>query len=132
MTYAQLRTYVGDLRASGYDVREDEVALHRKIAFPFVTLVMTLIGVPFAVTTGRRGALYGVGVGIVLALVYWTMISVFAAFGAGGAMPPAAGGLGAQPDLRRLGGLPAAHRPHLAALFSCARLSVPPFAEATA
>ena len=89
MTYAQLRTYIGELRASGYDVREDEVALHRKIAFPFVTLVMTLIGVPFAVTTGRRGALYGVGVGIVLALIYWTMISVFAAFGAGGAMPPA-------------------------------------------
>ncbi len=89
MTYGQLRTYIGELRASGYDVREDEVALHRKIAFPFVTLVMTLIGVPFAVTTGRRGALYGVGVGIVLALVYWTMISVFAAFGAGGAMPPA-------------------------------------------
>ena len=89
MNYGQLRTYIRDLRASGYDVREDEVALHRKIAFPLVTLVMTLIGVPFAVTTGRRGALYGVGVGIVLALVYWTMISVFAAFGAGGAMPPA-------------------------------------------
>ncbi len=89
MNFGQLRDYVRDLRASGYDVREDEVALHRKIAFPFVTLVMTLIGVPFAVTTGRRGALYGVGVGIVLALVYWTMISVFAAFGAGGAMPPA-------------------------------------------
>jgi LPS export ABC transporter permease LptG len=87
MNYPQLRRYVEELRASGYDVREDEVALHRKVAFPFVTLVMTLIGVPFAVTTGRRGALYGVGVGIVLALTYWTMISVFAAFGAGGAMP---------------------------------------------
>jgi LPS export ABC transporter permease LptG len=89
MNFGQLRDYVRELRASGYDVREDEVALHRKIAFPFVTLVMTLIGVPFAVTTGRRGALYGVGIGIVLALVYWTMISVFAAFGAGGAMPTA-------------------------------------------
>lgn len=88
MNYAQLRTYVADLRAAGYDVREDEVALYRKIAFPFVTIVMTLIGVPFAVSTGRRGALYGVGVGIVLALVYWTMISVTAAFGAGGAMAP--------------------------------------------
>ena len=87
MNYMQLRRYVEELRASGYDVREDEVALYRKIAFPFVTLVMTLIGVPFAVTTGRRGAMYGVGVGIVLALTYWTLISVFAAFGAGGAMP---------------------------------------------
>ncbi|MCC6992318.1 MAG: LPS export ABC transporter permease LptF [Acidobacteria bacterium] len=88
MTYAQLQAYVRDLRASGYDVREDEVALYRKLAFPFVTIVMTLIGVPFAVSTGRRGALYGIGVGIVLALVYWTMISVTAAFGAGGAMAP--------------------------------------------
>ena len=49
---------------------------------------MTLIAVPFAVTTGRRGALYGIGVGIVLALVYWTMISVFAAIGAAGLIPP--------------------------------------------
>jgi LPS export ABC transporter permease LptF/LPS export ABC transporter permease LptG len=88
MTYGELAAYIASLRASGTDVREHEVSLHRKIAFPFVTLVMTLIGVPFAVTTGRRGALYGVGVGIVLALVYWTMISVFAAFGAGGLLPP--------------------------------------------
>ena len=88
MTYRQLSTYVRDLSAAGYDVREDQVALYRKVAFPFVTIVMTLIGVPFAVSAGRRGALYGVGVGIVLALVYWTMISVSAAFGAGGAMPP--------------------------------------------
>lgn len=88
MTYGQLRAYIQGLQVAGYDVREDQVALYRKIAFPFVTLVMTLIGVPFAVSTGRRGALYGVGVGIVLALTYWTMISVTAAFGAGGAMPP--------------------------------------------
>ena len=76
------------MKASGYNVLEHEVALHRKVAFPLVTLIMTLIAVPFAVTTGKRGAMYGIGVGIVLALVYWTMISVFAAFGAGGLMPP--------------------------------------------
>ena len=47
------------------------VQLQRKVAFPFVTLIMTLLAVPFAVTTGRSGALYGIGVGIVLAIVYW-------------------------------------------------------------
>ncbi len=88
MTFGQLRRYIDELRASGYNVLDHEVGLYRKVAFPFVTLVMTLIAVPFAVSTGRRGALYGVGVGIVLALVYWTMISVFAAFGAGGLMSP--------------------------------------------
>jgi LPS export ABC transporter permease LptG/LPS export ABC transporter permease LptF len=89
MTFAELRRHIEELRASGYDALEHEVGLHRKVAFPVVTLVMTLIAVPFAVTTGRRGAMYGVGVGIVLALLYWTLISVFAAFGAAGTIPPA-------------------------------------------
>ncbi len=88
MNYVQLRAYIDELKSSGYNVAEHEVELHRKLAFPLVTLVMTLIAVPFAVTTGKRGALYGIGVGIVLALVYWTAISIFAAFGASGLMSP--------------------------------------------
>jgi LPS export ABC transporter permease LptF/LPS export ABC transporter permease LptG len=88
MNFAQLRQYVDELRGSGYDVRKYQVDLQRKIAFPFVTLIMTLIAVPFAVTTGRRGAMYGIGIGIVIALSYWTLISVFAAFGAGGLISP--------------------------------------------
>ena len=39
-------------------------------------------------TTGRRGALYGIGVGIVLAISYWIALSVFAAMGAGGLIAP--------------------------------------------
>jgi LPS export ABC transporter permease LptG/LPS export ABC transporter permease LptF len=88
MNFRQLREYITQLRAGGYNALEYEVALHRKFAFPFVTLIMTLIGVPFAVTTGKRGAMYGIGVGIALALVYWTTISVFAAFGVAGLIPP--------------------------------------------
>ena len=88
MNFAQLRIYIDEMRAGGYNVLDHEVGLHRKVAFPFVTLVMTLIAVPFAVTTGRRGALYGVGIGIVLALIYWVMISVFAALGASGVLDP--------------------------------------------
>ena len=65
MTYSALKRYIEELRASGFNVVPYMVELHRKIAFPFVTLVMTLLAVPFAVTTGRRGAMYGVGLGIV-------------------------------------------------------------------
>ncbi len=88
MSYTQLRGYIGRLQTSGFDISEQRVALERKVSFPFVTLVMTLIAVPFAVTTGRRGAMYGIGVGIVLAIVYWVAISVFAALGAGGLIAP--------------------------------------------
>lgn len=88
MTYQQLKKYIAELRTSGFNVTEYEVDLHRKVSFPWVTLIMTFIAVPFAVTTGRRGAMYGIGLGIVLAIVYWTTTSVFAALGAGGIIIP--------------------------------------------
>ena len=89
MTYSELRQYIVKLRESGADVVPSQVALDTKVAFPLVTVIMTLIAVPFAVSTGRRGALYGVGVGIVLAIVYWIALSVFAALGIGGLLTPA-------------------------------------------
>ena len=88
MTYGELRSYIAQLQASGANVVPDMVKLQRKIAFPFVTVIMTLLAVPFAVTTGGRGALYAVGIGIVLAIVYWMTLSVFAALGAGGVLSP--------------------------------------------
>ena len=88
MSYVQLRRYISDLRASGFNVVPQTVALHRKISFPFVTLIMTLIAVPFAVTTGRRGALYGIAVGIVLAVVYWLTTNAFGAIGSAGMVAP--------------------------------------------
>ena len=60
------------------------VELQRRVAFPLVTVVMTLIAVPFAITTGQRGAMYGIGIGIVLAIVYFIVMSVFVAMGKGG------------------------------------------------
>jgi len=89
MNYAELKRYIDELRASGFNVTPYAVDLHRKLAFPVVTIVMALIAVPFAVTTGTRGALYGIGAGIVLAILYWTTISIFAAIGSGGLMPAA-------------------------------------------
>ncbi len=88
MTYWQLKAYVEQLNLSGFNAVRYMVQLQRKVAFPFVTVIMTMLAVPFAVTTGRRGALYGVGVGIIVAIVYWITMSVFAAVGAGGWMAP--------------------------------------------
>ena len=88
MTVGQLRRYVEDLSASGLNVTTQAVELQRKLAFPFVTFVMTLLAVPFGVSMGRRGTLYGIGVGIVMALSYWILSSVFVAIGKGGLLDP--------------------------------------------
>jgi LPS export ABC transporter permease LptG len=88
MNYRQLRGYIGELQVSGFNVVPYTVALQRKLSFPFVTIVMTVLAVPFAVTTGRRGALYGIGVGLVLAITYWLLFSLFAAIGTAGLITP--------------------------------------------
>ena len=70
MSYTELRTYIAGLQSSGIDLSELQVALERKLAFPFITLIMTLIAIPFSVTIGRSGAIYGIGVGVVRAISY--------------------------------------------------------------
>ena len=89
MNFGQLRTHIAELSASGFDVVRLVVELHRKVSFPFVTLILTLIAIPFAVTTGPRGTLFGVGLGVVLAFTYWITINVFAAIGSAGLLGPA-------------------------------------------
>ena len=69
------------------NVAEQEVQLHRKLAFPAVTLVLTLLAIPFGVTTGKKGALYGIGLAIVLAGAYFLLTTLFMAAGAAGVLP---------------------------------------------
>jgi len=88
MTYGQLMAYVTQLKARGFNAVPPTVKLQRKVAFPFVTIVMTLLAVPFAVTTGRRGAMYGIGIGIALSIAYWVILQVFSAIGEGGVLTP--------------------------------------------
>ena len=88
MNFRQLQHYIGELKASGFNVTQLLVALQRKLSFPFITIVMTLIGIPFAVITGRYGAMYATGVGLAIAMGYWIMLSVFAAMGAAGLLVP--------------------------------------------
>jgi LPS export ABC transporter permease LptG len=88
MTYRQLRDYITQLQSGGAYAARYMVSLQRKVAFPLVTCIMTMLAIPFAVTTGRRGAMYGIGVGIVLAIVYWIALSLFGALGEGGVLGP--------------------------------------------
>lgn len=88
MSYRQLRRYIRELQASGFQVVQLAVALYRKVSFPLVTVIVTLLAIPFAVTTGSRGTLYGIGVGIVLALAYWVLFSLSAAVGSAGLLAP--------------------------------------------
>ena len=88
LNFAQLRTHIASIEALGLDVARLRVQLHRKLAFPVLAVVMTLIGIPFAFIVGRRGALHGVAISVVIAIVYWACIGVFEALGNNALLPP--------------------------------------------
>ncbi len=88
MDYRELRRYIQDLRSSGQDVPQLQVALHNKIAYPVISLVMALVALPFAFRMGRQGALYGIGLSLVLGVVLMIFLSTFSALGENNILPP--------------------------------------------
>jgi LPS export ABC transporter permease LptG len=88
MTFSQLRAYIDTIRKSGYAAEELSVKLYQKTSWPFISLVMCLIALPFAFKIGKGGALYGVTIALVLGLFYWLIYAVFTKFGEVGNLPP--------------------------------------------
>ena len=87
VTFAQLRRYIASIRSSGYAAEELTVKLYAKTSWPAISLVMALIALPFAFRIGKRGALYGFGIALVLGIVYWIVFAIFTKFGEVGNLP---------------------------------------------
>ena len=78
---------IRDLKANDLNVVTYQMDLQRKIAAPLMTLVMTLIALPLGVTTGKRGALYGIGLAIALSFAYQIAFTAFGFLGAAELLP---------------------------------------------
>lgn len=87
LDFGDLRAHIASLEARGFDVVPLRVQLQRKLAFPAVSVVMTLLGIPFAFVVARRGALYGVGLSIIIGIFYWACLGIFEALGNNALLP---------------------------------------------
>jgi lipopolysaccharide export system permease protein len=89
LSYKQLRKYAKNFKGvSNKTVRNLLVELHYKTAFPFISLIMVLIGTPFAIKSTRGGVLMGMGMSIVIGLLYYTVIAVSYNLGKAGLLHP--------------------------------------------
>jgi LPS export ABC transporter permease LptG len=89
MNYDELRRYIHDLEQSGFDVVRLRVQLHKKIAYPLITLVMAVLAIPFDLSAGKRGALASVATAVGIGVFYWTISGLFEAMGNLSQLPPA-------------------------------------------
>lgn len=89
MSYTELKTYIQKIQASGYDATRYLVALYSKLSFPLLNLIMVLIGIPFALKTGRSGGVaLSIGISVMIGFAYGVTFYIFLSIGKTGVLPP--------------------------------------------
>ncbi|MBI5328403.1 MAG: LPS export ABC transporter permease LptG [Deltaproteobacteria bacterium] len=89
MSFRELMRYVNKLKSEGYAATRYIVDLHSKISFPLVSIIMVMLGIPFALKSGRHGGIaVGIGASIVIAFSYWVIFAVNTSLGYNDIIPP--------------------------------------------
>ena len=88
MKYQELKRRIEQLKRQGQPVTSLEVEAQNRIAFPFLSLVMSIIALPFALRLGRQGALYGTGIAILLGILLLGFYAFFTKLGVVGRVTP--------------------------------------------
>jgi lipopolysaccharide export system permease protein len=89
MNFRQLRNYIHKVEAEGYAATVYRVDLNAKCAYPFVCVIMALIGI--GLTARKRldkGLPVSVSYGIGIGFLYWVFQSFCISLGYGGILPP--------------------------------------------
>lgn len=89
MTMGELKKYIDGLEADGLEAGRYYVDLYSRVTFPAINFIMVLIGIPFAMGTGRKSGLYGsIGIAIIIAFSYWLIFAASRSLGQNGVIPP--------------------------------------------
>jgi lipopolysaccharide export LptBFGC system permease protein LptF len=85
----RLRDYIKLLKARGADTALLGVGLQKKYASPFSIVIMALIGMPLAISLGRKSTVIALCSAVGVSLFYWLLSSGFQQLGEHALLPPA-------------------------------------------
>ncbi|MFQ6111555.1 MAG: LPS export ABC transporter permease LptG [Nitrospinota bacterium] len=89
MSFAEMRSYIQGLRANGFDTTKYAVDLQAKLAFPLVSFIMVLVGIPFSLKTSRSGGVaLGIGLTFLIGFSYVVLFYLGISLGHAGRLPP--------------------------------------------
>lgn len=87
-----LDRYLDAAKQRGIDVSAMAVALQRKYAGPFSIIIMAFIGMPLAVSFGRKGTVIALCAAVVVGIAYWAVGGGFQQLGNHGLLRPTVAG----------------------------------------
>jgi LPS export ABC transporter permease LptF/LPS export ABC transporter permease LptG len=85
----RLRAYIKTLKQRGAETAPLAVALQRKYAAPFSVIVMALVGMPLAISFGRKTTVLALCAAVVVSLLFWLVSGGFQQLGEHALLPPA-------------------------------------------
>ena len=89
MTFGELLSYIRKVESEGYDATIYRVDFDAKIAFPFVCIIMCMVGTGLATRgTLKEGMPVVIAYGIGAAFIYWIFYSFCLSLGYGEMLPP--------------------------------------------
>jgi lipopolysaccharide export system permease protein len=88
MDYWQLKRYAERVKEEGYDNSMYLVDMNVKIAFPFISLLLVLIGIPVSLRLQKGGTPLAVSFGIAVCFLYIVLLGFFRSLGLSGTLPP--------------------------------------------
>jgi len=89
MTYKELSAYIKKVETEGYDATNYRVDLYAKFAFPFICIIMCMVGTGIGVRGKiKEGMPVVIAYGIGTAFLYWIFYSFCLSLGYGGMLPP--------------------------------------------
>jgi LPS export ABC transporter permease LptF/LPS export ABC transporter permease LptG len=86
----RLKVYIKTLKDRGADTAALAVALQRKYAAPFSVIVMALIGMPLAISFGRKSTVVALCSAVAVTLAFWLVSGGFQQLGEHSLLPAAA------------------------------------------
>ena len=92
LSSSDLVNYVKAAKQRGSDISTLAVALQRKYAAPFGVIIMAFIGMPLAVSYGRKGTIIALCAAIVVSIAYWAVGGGFQQLGNHGLLRPSVAG----------------------------------------
>jgi len=88
MSYWQLKQYAQRVIAEGYENTEYVVYMNIKIAFPFIVLIMVLMGIPISLRLEKAGIPLAISAGVGLCFLYMLSLGLTRSLGISGILPP--------------------------------------------
>ena len=86
---SELRHYIAEQQRRGLgNIEEFQIELYKRIASPFASFILTLIGVSLSSRKVRGGMGLNIVVGIALSFSYILFLTISTTFAVSGSMPP--------------------------------------------